>query len=253
MRWLFVIGLSLELAGAVLLAWSVYARSRVENRQEALSVLGSNVWVIIFRERDQAYVRAGLGVLAAGFIVQLAGYLTAFPWPSWALALLVAVATGGCAFWIARRFASRAVPLELVRHDTAHVIKDERHGYGVATLEDVQALRRFVADRLYGRKLHHGSHVVSPRISAGTWVFSCPDCGSNHWSVATPELPTAVCSSCSGEFPARFPGHRAEIEQLLLARPDPDKRNWQPGETPDLLRGQNRASAADAAPSSPAP
>jgi hypothetical protein len=239
MRWLFVVGISLELAGAVLVAWAVYARSPAENRQEALSTLGSNFWIILFRERDQAYVRAGLIVLAIGFAVQLAGYLAGFSWPSWGLALLAAAATGGSAFVIAQKFASRAVPLELVRDEATDVIKDERHGFGVATLDDVLLFRKLVADRLYGRKLRRRVYIVSPRISAGVWTFSCPECGSNHWSVATPDLSTAVCSSCSGEFPARFPERRGEIERLLLARRDENKRNWQPGQAIDELRREN--------------
>jgi hypothetical protein len=168
--------------------------------------------------------------------VQLVGYLAGFQWPSWGIALLVAAATAGGAFEITRRLAERAVPLTLARGETADVIEDERHRFGVATLDDVLAFRGLVAARLYGRKLRPRLYVVSPRISAGAWVFSCPECGTNHWSTATPDLPTAVCSSCSGEFPARFPEGRAEIERLLLGRRDDQKRNWKPGQTIGELR-----------------
>jgi hypothetical protein len=60
-EWLLVIGISFELAGAALLAWTIYSRSAAGNREEAVSVLGSNFWIIVFRDREQAYVRAGLG------------------------------------------------------------------------------------------------------------------------------------------------------------------------------------------------
>jgi hypothetical protein len=49
--------LSLEIAGAVLVAWTVFARSPVENREEALTKFGSNFWIVLFREREQAYAQ----------------------------------------------------------------------------------------------------------------------------------------------------------------------------------------------------
>ena len=52
MRWLIIVGVSVDLAGAALVGWSVYAQSTAERREEALTRLGGNLWVILFREEE---------------------------------------------------------------------------------------------------------------------------------------------------------------------------------------------------------
>jgi hypothetical protein len=138
--------------------------------------------------------------------------------------------------------ATRAVPVRLLESwgsEGRDVIGDERRGWGLATIDDVLTMRDLYANRMHGKSLRHREYVVKPKISGGTWTFRCPDCGPNYSSVATPGLPTVVCSTCSGEFSATFPKDRIEIERLLLARPDVYKRNWN-GETVDALREENQ-------------
>jgi hypothetical protein len=240
MRWLFVIGISFDLAGAALVVWTISIRSPAETREEALSVFGSNFWIVLFREREQAHVRAGLGLLGLGFVLQLAGYVTGFSWPTRALALFVAAAVACAAFVIARTVSARTVPIELSRPEERDAIRDERYGFGLATFEDVLTWRRLYARRIHGRKLRRRQYIVSPRINGGSWTFRCPECGPNYYSLATPGLPTVVCSTCSGEFPARFPQDRAEIERLLLKRPKAENRTWE-GQTLEELRRENEA------------
>jgi hypothetical protein len=111
-RWLFAIGLALDLAGAALIAWTIYSQTAAETREEAHTRWGGNFWLLLFRLREQAYVRAGMALVAAGFTLQLVGYLVDFGWPTGLLAGVVAVATAAVAFAAARRFADRAVPFD---------------------------------------------------------------------------------------------------------------------------------------------
>jgi hypothetical protein len=230
MRWLFLLGVSIDLAGAALVGWSVYAQSGAERREEALAKFGSNFWIVLFREAEQAYVRVGLFLLAVGFALQLTAYVIGFGWPVGALALLVAMTVGGGAFFIGNRRAKRAAPLQLSRPDDRPRIGDERSGFGVATFKDVLTYRRLYANRIRGRKLQARQYVVRPQISDGNWIFRCPECGPSHVNRATPGLETVVCSTCSGEFPARFPEDYPQIERLLLERSNPRERNWKPGQ-----------------------
>jgi hypothetical protein len=225
MEWLFVLGVTFDIAGAALVAWAIVARPPVENREEALTKFGANFWIVLFREREQAQVRVGLAVLGFGFLLQLIAYVVKFSWPKSGIAVVVAVAVLGGTFLVGRRLARLPIP-QLVRQPVDHVIGDERHLYGVATLEDVVAWRRLYADRLYGRPLQRRLHIVRPQISSGNWIFRCPDCGPGYVNPATPGLPTVVCSTCSGEFPAHFPDRRIEIENSLLEIPNPEQRTW---------------------------
>jgi hypothetical protein len=57
--------------------------------------------------------------------------------------------------------------------------------------------------------------------------------------------PLFFCTSCGNASiggrwrPVAVPADRAEIERLLLARPDPATRSWRPGETTDQLAAEN--------------
>ena len=52
MRWLIIVGVSVDLAGAALVGWSVYAQSAAERREEALTRMGGNFWVTSFARRS---------------------------------------------------------------------------------------------------------------------------------------------------------------------------------------------------------
>jgi hypothetical protein len=135
-RWLFVLGASVDLAGAALIAWTIYSRTSAETREEARTRYGGNLWVILFREREQAYVRSGLALLALGFTCQLVGYLSRFRFPTWLFAAFVAVAVFLAALFVAKAIAERVVPLHY-RSDVRlpEGIEDERHLAPVETRE----------------------------------------------------------------------------------------------------------------------
>ena len=69
MRWLFVIGLALDLAGATLIGWTIYSQTAAETREEVHMRWGGNFWVLLFRLREQAYVRVGMALVVVGFDV----------------------------------------------------------------------------------------------------------------------------------------------------------------------------------------
>ena len=85
---------------------------------------------------------------------------------------------------------------------------------------------------------------VNPLDGVARWIADCPDCrgGAEYVWLGTPLL---FCASCGNREiggrwrPVRIPAERAEIERLLLARPDGDQRAWEPGETLDQLRAEN--------------
>jgi len=91
-----------------------------------------------------------------------------------------------------------------------------------------------------------GRPVVA-RVNHGRWVAHC-ECGGAE--IVDPKDPVFMCLSCAnsdhqvgGRFrlrPISFPIDRSDIEEALLFRPDPSKRNWTAGETLERLRQENR-------------
>jgi hypothetical protein len=186
MEWLIVVGVSIDLAGAALIGWSVYKQSAAERREEAQTRWGGNLWVILFREEEQAYTRVGISLLVIGFTLQLFGYVGGLGRREGAVALAVAVLVAGAAFYGGRKWAGRSVPLKLSRSDERPGIGDERTNAGVETLQDVETLRSLRASRMSGTTLHRRPHVVMPEIGGGNWIFRCPDCRPNYVNLATP-------------------------------------------------------------------
>ncbi|MGH3005642.1 MAG: hypothetical protein ACRDOS_07045 [Gaiellaceae bacterium] len=239
MRWLFVLGVSFDLAGALLIASAVTGRTPAENRQEAKAYWGANFWVILFREREQARVRYGIYLLICGFTLQLAGYVWAFE--SWAAAWATAAALAaiGLGFLASRRQADASVPLKY--HDKLQLpesIGDERRAYQLADWDEVLTWRRVYADRMLGRLLDEAEETVRPEVNGGRWIADCPRCGSSM--LASPGLDTVTClSKCALVFRAEFPPEREQIEALLILRPETN-RFWKPGTSVEELRAENR-------------
>lgn len=242
MRWLFVCGLTLDIAGATLVAWTIYTRSAVETREEALSRLDGNLWVVVFRLRKQAYVRAGLALLGVGFLLQLAGYLSGFH-HEWQVivALIVSAALYLGALLAARKAAERAVPVRYANeNELPDGLEDERHSFRLRTLADVSWWRRTWGERISNRSVQRINQEIRPRVNHGAWLFECPTCnsrGTRAASRATPGIDTVVCLICGSEYPASYPADLDEITRLLMFRPK-DNRNWD-GETVAELRREN--------------
>lgn len=82
------------------------------------------------------------------------------------------------------------------------------------------------------------------------WIANCPACLAHGRTVAQYvwlDQPLLFCTRCAnagldGRWrPIRVPAEREEIERLLLLRPDPEQRGWQPGESLADLERENAA------------
>lgn len=88
---------------------------------------------------------------------------------------------------------------------------------------------------------------LDPVEPVSRWIARCPDCpgGSSYVWIAGPHV--MFCLACgnrtlSGRWrPVVVPAERAEIERLLLLRPQSSQRAWLPGESLEQLREENAA------------
>jgi len=88
---------------------------------------------------------------------------------------------------------------------------------------------------------------VVARIDHGRWVVDCPARRCCAAQVAAETDPRFFCHQCFNAgydgawLPVVWPdvGTRTEIETLLLLRPEPEQRNWRPGETVEMVRAEN--------------
>jgi hypothetical protein len=235
MDWLFIVGVSMDLAGAIVIASAVLWQSRPETIQEASGHWGPSLWVVLLRDREQAQARFGVVLLGIGFLLQLLGHLSNFTGfeLAGAIALAVGIPVGG--YFAGRFVAWRKAPLTYYQYPRPpYGITDERYAYNLRSLDDVRAWRRLHAERIVGVPPQPQTTPITATIEGGRWVAGCPNCGGS-WMVVTPGIDTVVClSDCNGEYPVVFPEDREEIERLVLELP-PKERSWK-GETLDQLR-----------------
>lgn len=105
-------------------------------------------------------------------------------------------------------------------------------------------LDRRTLERLVGEP--KGKQAVA-EILDGRWIAKCPDC--NGQEVVDPDEPVFVClnprclNRLNDGFPRKimFPGaeRMLQIEEILLARPNPINRNWLRDEDLDQLKQEN--------------
>jgi hypothetical protein len=86
-------------------------------------------------------------------------------------------------------------------------------------------------------------------VSMGVWVAGCPrpwcihadHCGPGPQTgrVGGLTLDLWHCFRCGLVCPADWPAAAADINALLAARPQPETRNWLPGETVEDLLAEN--------------
>lgn len=72
---------------------------------------------------------------------------------------------------------------------------------------------------------------VSAHANWSQWIAVCPRCPSAER--LEPHQPLFACTFCEAVADVLWPSPEMVygIERLLMMRPDPSKRNWQPGET----------------------
>lgn len=89
----------------------------------------------------------------------------------------------------------------------------------------------------------HPQGEVQATIGRSDWRVDCPYCRGAL--VVEPGEPY-FCPDCAMQgndykpLTVVFPANRAEIERVLLKRPDPETRNWLVGETVADLERENR-------------
>jgi hypothetical protein len=233
-RWLFIIGVAFDLAGAAVIAWPMFYARRGELREEGTARWGRNTWVIVARTREQRFVRLGVLLLGIGFLLQLGAYVALLDSGSEvALAVLVVLALVTVSVLLAVRLANRGLPRYRDSATTGSVIEDVRDIYQVADLDDVPTFWRISV----GRALTRSGQTLDAYVSDGRWVADCPCRGG---IVASREMAEAACLDCGTVYAIRFPENAGEIEAVLLARPRKENQNWRPGETLADLRSENR-------------
>ena len=86
---------------------------------------------------------------------------------------------------------------------------------------------------------------LKARLYRNQWIVDCPECRGAEFAFF--DEPLFMCSNCfngavGGEWRrVEFPPNRTEIEAAVKVRAVPANRNWEPGETVDMLRAENRA------------
>lgn len=83
---------------------------------------------------------------------------------------------------------------------------------------------------------------LEARINQGRWVIDCPFCkgAETIW----PGEPWFLCAACRNNgtdlaIRVELPKNKAKIEEALDKRPEPENRNWTPGETLSDLKTEN--------------
>lgn len=91
--------------------------------------------------------------------------------------------------------------------------------------------------------------MVPVYANHGRWVAQCPRLQPfvcrDALQVWWPESKVFDCPTCGLIAELGWPAERAKIEELLMARPDPATRNWEPGESLTLLLTENLAHGID--------
>lgn len=72
-------------------------------------------------------------------------------------------------------------------------------------------------------------------INHGRWVVECPVCGGGE--LALEKLEVCGIPTCGTQFEVVYPEapERVAAERVLMAREDPDTRNWRPDRGEQVL------------------
>ncbi len=261
MTWLSLTGLSLDIVGVMLIAWATVVATSAAH-EEARPRADVNPWLLALRRREKVLVQFGVIFLVVGFTLQVAVQVVALPASgeliAGGIASAVIVVVGVV---IGLRLARRNLPNHTIFEDNDDRLKDQRHVFQVATVDDwwnllapsaVESkpvpvatvddwwnlLAGFVSGR-HESTLREVDESRKARINHGRWLVPCPQC--QNAPPGWPDNPRAICLSCGIVYSAIYPeaGDRTTIERLLLRRPQ-DKRNWGPEDSVKTLRAENR-------------
>lgn len=108
MRWLFVTGISLDIAGAMMVLGAILRSRPSEVAEEALQYTGYSEPRLRARVQERRYAFGGGALLVTGFALQLVAYAWTFSsWWMIAYGAGLAAAAVLVALWATRRISSR--------------------------------------------------------------------------------------------------------------------------------------------------
>jgi len=116
MDWLFIAGVSMDMAGAIVIASAVLWQRRPETIEEASGHWGPSLWVVLLRDREQAQARFGVMLLGVGFLLQLLAHLTNFRGYELAGAIALAIVIPVLGYLAGREVGWRKAPLTYFKH-----------------------------------------------------------------------------------------------------------------------------------------
>jgi hypothetical protein len=235
MYWLFLIGVSFDGIGAILIAWPIL-RPGSAAREASRPRWGGDHWAAFLRDREVRLVQWGALFLSGGFVLQAAGYVARLGDSWWlALLLLVGIVALGLTIgvWAAARGLPRHVWYPQLQPDDA--IADGLVIYGVRSVGDLEAVvRRHLRDSkaMEIRPIEVGSQAF---IQGGVWSVHCPAC-HEPTNATTPDWGQAICTDCGATFEVAYPEpeRRRQIERQLIRHSDRRHRRWvaDPGPSP---------------------
>lgn len=81
---------------------------------------------------------------------------------------------------------------------------------------------------------------VKARLNHGRWLADCSVCKGAE--LVTPgQLFRCLSRPCTAVAEVEWPANLEKIEHIVAARPKPENRNWEPGESLAQLRAENQA------------
>jgi hypothetical protein len=240
MSWLFLVGVSFDGIGAILIAWPIL-RPGSAGREALRPRLGGDHWAGIVHQREVRLVQWGALFLSGGFGLQATGYVVRLG-NSWWMGLVVLGFILALGLRIGTWGAARGLPKHVwyaqLQPDDA--IADGLIIYGVRTVRDLENIvTRHLRDSISVEV--NGLDVASEAfIEGGVWMANCPAC-HQPTAATTPAWRRAICTSCGARFDVHYPKpeRRREIEEGLIRYTDRMQRRWVADPPPPQAAGAN--------------
>lgn len=229
MNWLFLVGLSFDGVGALLLAWPIL-RPGSAAREAARPRWGGDHWASFRRDRELRLVLCGALALAGGFALQALAYVIQVD-ESWvpAVALVGAIVLAG--LLVGTALARRGLPVHVWRTELTPKdrIADGLDTYGVRNTSDLETVvERFLLEAR-GIAVEPIDEQSTAVVSSGRWTVFCPRC-HQPTGATTPPWGRAICTACGASYRVGYPSaeEQRKIERTLIPR-EPESRSWPGG------------------------